>query len=112
MTLTLEDITPLEDKATPLTNLFASIIVEVRGGRENITRDLAAALHVMRSIELAAQQLDNLSGRLMNNDPALAQLKHRALLPIQSLGHSMEAALKDAPNNATFQDLTATLNPN
>ena len=104
---TFEDITPLEDETAPLTNMFASILIAVHGGQENVSDELAAALHLMRSIELSAQQLDNLAQRLIDGDPALTQVKHRVLAPINALGQGMGAAL----DGETLEEVLANLPP-
>lgn len=112
MNITLKSITPAENEATPLTDMFVDIVVAVHGGPKNVSSDLAAALHILRTVELAAQQLDRLAHTLIDSDPSLSALKERVLAPVHKLGRGMDEALEGVPDAATFQDLNTTLNPN
>jgi hypothetical protein len=93
--ITWELINPPADKEAPLTKLFGQILVAVHGGQDKVSQELMAAMHLLRTIELATQQFGALSYALIQDDPGLAYLHDRILAPVVALSQDMLKAFTD-----------------
>lgn len=101
-----EIINPPADRTAPLTNMFGQILIAVHGGQENVSTELQAAMHLLRTIELATQQFGALAHALSKGDPDLDAMHNRILAPVLAVGCEMRKAFADPAPAPT------ELNPN